>query len=62
MKWPATRISSSSPKSFGMYQRAAALYPNDPDVIHLEVGRPDYDTPEHIKQAAIEALKAGKVH
>lgn len=62
MKWPATRISSSAPKSFGMYQQAAALYPNDPEVIHLEVGRPDYDTPAHIKQAAIDALLAGKVH
>lgn len=62
MKWPATRISSSSPKSFGMYQRAAALFPHDPDVIHLEVGRPDCDTPAHIKQAAIEALQAGRVH
>lgn len=62
MKWPATRISSSAPKSFGMYQRATALYPNDPEVIHLEVGRPDYDTPEHIKDATIAALRAGKVH
>lgn len=62
MKWPATRISSSSPKSFGMYQKATALFPGDPDVIHLEVGRPDYDTPSHIKQAAIAALQAGKVH
>ena len=62
MKWPATRISSSAPKSFGMYQRATTLYPNDPDVIHLEVGRPDYDTPLHIKEATKAALDAGKVH
>ena len=45
-----------------MYQRAAALYPNDPEVIHLEIGRPDYDTPAHIKDATIAALRAGKVH
>lgn len=62
MKWPATRISSSAPKSFGMFEKATRLFGDDPDVIHLEVGRPDFDTPEHIKSAAKAALDAGKVH
>ncbi|MDL2210667.1 pyridoxal phosphate-dependent aminotransferase, partial [Desulfovibrio sp. OttesenSCG-928-O18] len=31
-------------------------------VIHLEIGRPDFATPENIVNAAIDALKAGKVH
>ncbi len=61
MKWPADRISSSSPKSFGMYEKAMRLYPNA-DLIHLEVGLPGFDTPDHIKEAAIAALRAGKVH
>ncbi|MEX0627020.1 MAG: aminotransferase class I/II-fold pyridoxal phosphate-dependent enzyme, partial [Cucumibacter sp.] len=30
------------------------------DVIQLSAGEPDFDTPEHIKQAAIRALAAGK--
>ncbi len=30
------------------------------DVIGFGAGEPDYDTPEHIKAAAVEALKAGK--
>ncbi len=30
------------------------------DVIGLAAGEPDFDTPENIKQAAVEALKAGK--
>ena len=30
------------------------------DVIGLGAGEPDFDTPEHIKQAAVEAIKAGK--
>ncbi len=30
------------------------------DVIGFGAGEPDFDTPEHIKQAAIDALKAGK--
>lgn len=31
-------------------------------VIHLEIGCPDFDTPEHIKQASYQALSDGKVH
>jgi aminotransferase len=31
-------------------------------IIHLEIGRPDFDTPSHIKDAAIKALAEGKVH
>jgi (5-formylfuran-3-yl)methyl phosphate transaminase len=31
-------------------------------IIHLEVGEPDFDTPECIKEAAIRALKDGKTH
>ncbi len=30
------------------------------DIIHLEVGQPDFDTPEHIKNAAKEALERGE--
>lgn len=29
------------------------------DIIHMEVGEPDFDTPEHIKRAAEEALARG---
>jgi len=32
------------------------------DVIRLEVGEPDFDTPEHIKNAAKEALEKGFTH
>jgi len=31
-------------------------------IIHLEVGEPDFDTPECIKEAAIQALREGKTH
>ncbi len=62
MKWPAKRISQSSPKSFGMYEEAMALEAAGKDVIHLEVGRPNFDTPLHIKEATTKALYAGKVH
>jgi aspartate/methionine/tyrosine aminotransferase len=32
------------------------------DIVHLEIGRPDFDTPTHIKEAAKRALDEGKVH
>jgi len=31
-------------------------------LIHLNIGRPDFDTPKHIKEAAKKALDDGKVH
>jgi aspartate/methionine/tyrosine aminotransferase len=31
-------------------------------ILNLDVGEPDFDTPEHIKQAAIEAIKKGFTH
>jgi aminotransferase len=31
-------------------------------IIHLHIGRPDFDTPTHIKEAAKKALDEGKVH
>ena len=32
------------------------------DIVHLEVGEPDFDTPACIKDAAIRALEAGHTH
>ncbi len=39
--------------------RAAQLKAEGRDIISLGVGEPDFDTPEHIKQAAIAAIQAG---
>ncbi len=40
--------------------RAAELQAEGKDIIGLGAGEPDFDTPEHIKAAAIEALKKGQ--
>jgi len=32
------------------------------DIIHLEVGEPDFDTPRCIKEAAVKALDDGHTH
>ena len=40
--------------------RAAELRAEGKDIIGLGVGEPDFDTPDHIKEAAVEAIRAGK--
>ena len=55
----ARRITDGAPKDFGMYARALGT---PGDLIHLELGRPSHDTPAHVKEAAIAALRAGEVH
>ena len=39
--------------------RAAQLRAAGKDIIGFGAGEPDFDTPEHVKQAAIEAIRAG---
>ncbi len=39
--------------------RAAALKAAGKDIIGLGAGEPDFDTPEHIKQAAVQAIRKG---
>ena len=42
-------------------EKALAMERAGKTVLHFEIGRPDFDTPEYIKQAAIEALRQGDV-
>lgn len=42
--------------------RARALEAQGRDIIHLEVGEPDFPTPEPIVQAAMRAIEGGDVH
>jgi (5-formylfuran-3-yl)methyl phosphate transaminase len=43
-------------------ETAQAMERAGESVIHLEVGEPDFDTPECIKEAAVKALRDGKTH
>lgn len=43
-------------------ERAQEMERAGQSVIHLEVGEPDFDTPEAIKRAAIEAMERGETH
>lgn len=42
--------------------RAIALEAQGENIIHMEVGEPDFNTPAHITEAAINALKSGDTH
>jgi aspartate/methionine/tyrosine aminotransferase len=48
--------------AFEVLNRARALECQGQDIIHLEIGEPDFDTPQNIIQAATDALHAGWTH
>ena len=48
--------------AFEVLAKAQALEAAGRSIIHLEIGEPDFDTPEHIKEAAIRALRDGYTH
>ena len=43
-------------------ERANELQRHGVDVIHLEVGEPDFDVPECVSQASVEAMRKSKTH
>ncbi|QGU33978.1 pyridoxal phosphate-dependent aminotransferase [Thermochromatium tepidum] len=56
----AARVQSVKPSpTLAITARAAALRAEGRDVIGLGVGEPDFDTPEHIKAAAVHAIESG---
>lgn len=44
-----------------MMERANRMQKEGKDIIHLEIGRPDFDTPEVIKRAAYRSIEKGNV-
>jgi aspartate/methionine/tyrosine aminotransferase len=48
--------------AFSVLARAKELERAGIDVIHLEIGEPDFDTPAHVSDAACEAIRAGDTH
>ncbi len=56
----SNRVQAIKPSpTLAVTNRARELRAAGKDVIGLGAGEPDFDTPEHIKQAAIEAVQAG---
>jgi len=48
--------------AFSVLARARALERAGRDVVHLEIGEPDFPTPPHIVEAGCAAMRAGETH
>ncbi|MBC7258395.1 MAG: pyridoxal phosphate-dependent aminotransferase [Chloroflexi bacterium] len=48
--------------AFEVLARAKALEAQGREIVHLEIGEPDFDTPKHIIEAACKALHSGYTH
>lgn len=48
--------------AFEVLAKARALEKQGKDIVHLEIGEPDFDTPRNIKDAATKALDEGYTH
>lgn len=48
--------------AFEVLNKARALERQGKSIIHLEIGEPDFNTPENIVEAAVEALHSGWTH
>ena len=58
---PSEALSRVKPSAtLAVTQKARDLRAKGVDVIGLGAGEPDFDTPEHIKDAAIEAIRRGE--
>ena len=58
---PAQRLADIAPfHVVELLTRARQLEAEGRDIIHMEVGEPDFPTPEPIANAAVDAIKSGK--
>ncbi len=49
-------------RAFEVLARARALEAQGREIIHLEIGEPDFPTPAHIVEAGVRALRDGHTH
>ncbi len=60
---PSSRTQDISPfLVMDVLEAAKKLEANGEHVVHLEIGEPDFDTPQCIKDAACRAIEAGETH
>ncbi|PYX53984.1 MAG: aspartate aminotransferase [Acidobacteria bacterium] len=48
--------------AFEVLNKARALERQGRDIIHLEIGEPDFDTPRNVVEAGVDALRKGWTH
>jgi len=62
MNYAARMARLGTETAFEVLARAQALEAQGKSVVHLEIGEPDFDTPAHIRKAAIAAIESGWTH
>jgi aspartate aminotransferase len=63
MRQLSEKISEIAPSAtLEISDRAKKMQRQGIDVISLSIGEPDFDTPQHIKDACIDALRRGETH
>ncbi|MDA8216168.1 MAG: pyridoxal phosphate-dependent aminotransferase [Dehalococcoidales bacterium] len=61
--WDSDRVKDVPFSSIRVvFEEAQRLEAAGRKVFHMEIGRPDFDTPAHIKEAAVKSLAEGNVH
>ncbi len=61
MAVPSATLGRFAPSAIGeIFSLAIRLKEEGRDIVNLSIGEPDFDTPDHIKQAAWRAIKAGQ--
>ena len=48
--------------AFEVLAKARKLEAQGRSIVHLEIGEPDFDTPDNIRKAAVDAIWAGDTH
>src|SRR3954469_15003811 len=48
--------------AFEVLVKARALEAKGKDIVHLEIGEPDFDTPSNVIDAGVKALQGGYTH
>jgi len=48
--------------AFAVLAKARSLEAQGKSIVHLEIGEPDFETPKHIKDAAVRSIMAGDTH
>jgi len=62
MKLAARMSRLGTETAFEVLAKAKALEAQGREVVHLEIGEPDFDTPANIVEAAVQALRDGHTH
>jgi aspartate aminotransferase len=62
MRFAARMTHLGTETAFEVLARAKALEAQGREIIHLEIGEPDFDTPQNIKDRAVDALREGYTH